>query len=393
MSDTTLDFEDAAIVQPAPAKPSTRKPPAKKKAKIGGVALSFIIATILFVICVIVSVVPFEVDGTMTEGGLDYLITDFFRNLPELDALGAFMKPDITSRQFLEGNFGQLPSYVLLVIVVILLIWSWIQIGKEQKLAKAENRAPRIVKMERFYKYCWLIALAGLIVAFGVVRLLKEFYGRPRPGAVSAILDFFPFFLPSGNLSGINTESFMSGHTAQAALMCGLPLALVGSRKKALAPVVGILCALYVVLMGMGRMASNDHWFSDTVFAGYSVYACLIFTYYAWLDIPGQERIYRYRLVNDPFNDGYAMLLQAKSMLKESPDAAMEKVAAGLQLVGQAREKVEELSKYGYDHAELAARIDDVSRRFGALLQEYHGKVKGSPAAMDTYIKQWSYVC
>jgi undecaprenyl-diphosphatase len=86
--------------------------------------------------------------------------------------------------------------------------------------------------------------ILGSAVSSGVVQLLKAIFGRHRPLDILVPLD---------------SPSFPSGHTANAATVVVL-LALLLRRKW-----IAIAGAGYVVLMALSRTYLGAHWVTDTV--------------------------------------------------------------------------------------------------------------------------------
>nr|MDO8119305.1 phosphatase PAP2 family protein [Candidatus Sigynarchaeota archaeon] len=243
----------------------------------------------------------------------------------------------------------------------------------------------------KFFKYLMLILLVGIATLVVTQILMKGIWGRARPNQVD---DITVLFTPWWVIQDTGWKSFWSGHTAQATIMTTLVFSFLGSRKRWLAPVLGVAVAFYVFMMGLGRIASNHHWLSDNLFGGFVVYTLNILVYYLVLNIPTQEKIFRYKLANAPFNEGYSMVLAAKGMLKEKPAEALDKVSAGLQLFAKARDESEQLVANGYkDYQSLVDRIDDLSTRFGTLMQEYQSLPGKSGPALDAWAFKWSYVC
>lgn len=98
----------------------------------------------------------------------------------------------------------------------------------------------------------------------GVVQLLKQLFGRPRPEDIMVISDF---------------GSFPSGHTANAATIA-VALAIIVPRAWVI--IAGIA---YTVLMAISRTYLGAHWFTDTV-AGILVGAGVALVIWAFLARP-----------------------------------------------------------------------------------------------------------
>ncbi len=361
-----------------------------KKGKVSGVVISYIIVLIVFVIGVVIC----SIDG----GNVDKEITMFFSNLGQNELnpdgspnvwfqLGNFFAPEIDDSEFWTNpsRMGQMISYVVVAFAIAAIFVPLIASAIEKKKAKKENRKAVVPKSMQFYKYGWLIGFVGIVVPLGINLIFKYLWGRPRPNTGL----FFAWFIPAGIDAG---ASFMSGHTELATLVTGLALAFLGSRKKILPIIIGIGSALLVVLTGMSRMLVNAHYFSDVLWGGFTTYTFLIITYFAILDIPGQERIHRYQRTYTPFNEGYRLVLDGKAKLKESPDEGLKLISAGLEKFTAAKAAAEDINKYHRDFNDFIGRIDDLTARFGILINEYQS-VGGKKENLDAYLLKWSYVC
>lgn len=86
--------------------------------------------------------------------------------------------------------------------------------------------------------------ILGSAVSSGMVQLLKALFGRARPEQI---------------LLALESPSFPSGHTANAATVVVL-LALLLRRRW-----IAIAGAAYVVLMALSRTYLGAHWVTDTV--------------------------------------------------------------------------------------------------------------------------------
>lgn len=106
-------------------------------------------------------------------------------------------------------------------------------------------------KDEARLRLAGLYVAVQLIVAFGVVRLLKIMLGRPRPG-VEGLYDFFSFAAANNSLP--------SGHTTEI-FGAALPLAL-WKRNPALSLGLGAFAGI----VGASRVFVGSHHVSDTVF-------------------------------------------------------------------------------------------------------------------------------
>ena len=184
--------------------------------------------------------------------------------------------------------------------------------------------------------------------------------------------------------SDLNDVSLISSHVALASLTSALALSYVGSRKKILAIIIGCASVFYTVCVGIARMASptGRHLFSDVLVTGFIAYTVVLFIYYWILDVPGQEKVYRHKLTTRPFNDGYKMILDGKTMLDENSEEAFTKISAGLEILAKAKVKAEDINQHGHDYSLLISRINDIVSRIGILVQE---------RPVDPV--KWSYFC
>ncbi len=289
-----LDFENPAaapvppVKQPKkqPKKATTVKSPAKKM-KIGWVLLTYLIAAACFAVGVIIC--------SVDNGALDRSISQAIANNPDLDPVGNFMDPspflglfealfedDISveinkwiNETWASGNIGQLVSEVYLVFAFILLVVVLSQYGVQKKKAiaqyKVENpdwtaRATgaegkkKLSKQQlgevkitmpasaKLFKYLMLILIVGITTLVATQILMKGIWGRARPYQVN---DIDIFFTPWWVIQDTGWKSFWSGHTAQATIMTTLVFSFLGSRKRWVAPVLGVAVAFYVVMMGL----------------------------------------------------------------------------------------------------------------------------------------------
>ena len=86
--------------------------------------------------------------------------------------------------------------------------------------------------------------ILGSAASSGIVHLLKVIFGRARPEEILLQLD---------------SASFPSGHTANAATLVVLLALLLGRRW------IAIVGAGYVVLMALSRTYLGAHWITDTI--------------------------------------------------------------------------------------------------------------------------------
>ncbi|MHA1793515.1 MAG: phosphatase PAP2 family protein [Promethearchaeota archaeon] len=376
--------------------------------------LTFISVTAVFIIAVIIA--------SIDNGIHDFEISNFFAANPDFDAIGTFMDPDITDKLFWQGNMGQLPSSIVLILSAILLIAGAIKKSslKKQEFekyieqhpdwnesVKDNKKAEKNIKKEiisslkikrtrtiKWIKHTGFILLTSLIGPLIITYIFKYFWGRVRPAMLTdgSMLDFSiftPWFEPQGFKAG---KSFVSGHVAQATIMIAFAMTFIGSNKKWLAPLIGILSAAYVVLVAIGRMASDDHYFSDTVFGAYIVFVTSYFIYYGILFIPEQEKAEREDFVNQSYNEGYFTILKAKDLLSEKPEEALAEVSNGIELLQKSKEAAEVLISRGYDYSAHVARVDDLTRRLNQLTSEYQQLKAKEGNDLEEYLIKWSYV-
>lgn len=86
--------------------------------------------------------------------------------------------------------------------------------------------------------------LVAQLASAGAVQVLKHLFGRARPEEIIVISDF---------------GSFPSGHVANAATLATVAFILFPRL------LVGIIAAVYVILMAISRTAVHAHWLTDTV--------------------------------------------------------------------------------------------------------------------------------
>lgn len=102
---------------------------------------------------------------------------------------------------------------------------------------------------------CLLLLVPGLIVNQG----LKEHWGRARPVTVLEFggdKTFTPAFVPSDQEGG----SFSSGHAAAAAYLVAVAATLAGRGSPWM-----WLALLYALAVGLARLVSGGHFFSDVL--------------------------------------------------------------------------------------------------------------------------------
>ncbi|HME54875.1 MAG TPA: phosphatase PAP2 family protein [Candidatus Lokiarchaeia archaeon] len=379
----------APVKKAAQAQNAKQKQLKAKKKRMSFIVMSYLIALIIFAIGIIICSIGTGADS------LDYQITMFFymtlgggtaANGPWY-SFGKFFDPDpITDSSAAWPNLylGQLFWWIVIIIVIILLIVSPIAYFQEKKKAKLENRKMINPEGMKYLKYALLVGLVALFIALLLTSLVKWVWGRDRP---DTLFDgsggvFMPWYIINGPISGERTASFWSGHAASGAFTTGIALGFVGSKRKWLSIVFGILTTFYTVCMALSRMVIGEHYFSDVLFGAFVTYTFVIIFYYFILDIPGQENIYRYELTFRPFNEGLKSVIDGKALLAENPEEAVAKVSSGLEKLSQAKTNAERITKNGHDFSQLVNRIDDLVGRLSVLMQE---------KPIDA--TKWSYIC
>ncbi|MHA1996868.1 MAG: phosphatase PAP2 family protein [Promethearchaeota archaeon] len=386
------------------------------KKKLSGLLISYLIAAAIFAVLVILV--------TINGGQWDEDITRAINDYTPLDRLGQFVDPSTFEfdEAFKDGqvNIGQLPSEALLLFALIFQFIIIGQYSKQKKISEktfmeknpgikkeieeagarkdlealnsikkkiAQESHVRLPEIAKMFKYMWFILFSGILILIFAQGIFKPLWGRERP---NDLLTNFEVWWQAGPVGG--GESFMSGHTMQATLVLTIPLILRGARRKWLAPVVAIPCVMYVVMVAIARMASNDHWLSDTVFGAFTGTSLILLSYFFFMDIPGQERVWQRRMIYGSYTEGYHLILEGKDILKENASEGIEKISEGLGLFQESWEQVEKLKKFGRDYSDFAMRIDDLRKRFGKLIQEFHELPEKSGPTYDDYLMKWSYV-
>ena len=361
MEEPQIIEEPAAKVPESRGKSGTKKSAQKKKSKLGGVAFSYLIALILFGVGIAITFID----------GLDLSIEQaFMATSSPFHSFGNFFDPFplllFQFSAFSSGQIGMMFAEIYLYVAAVLIIVGGIPLAMEKSKAKKENRKVIEPASTKYFKYGVLAGISYLI-GFGVT-VLALFLKHEAAG---------PWYSPDS--AGI---SLISTHVGVATLTAALAMSFVGSSKKILALIIGIASAFYVFCVGVSRMAMGVHLFSDVLFSGFICYSAVLFVYFAILDIPGQEMIYRHKLTVGPFNEGYKLIIDGKAMLADNADEGIKKISDGLAILAKARENAEQVTKNGHDCSVLIARINDLVGRIGILLQEH---------PID--IEKWSYMC
>lgn len=347
MEEPQLVSEPAVPASRGKGSKKATRPASVKKARMGGVSMSFLIASIAFALGLVLSIIP---------GNLGGQVTDFFKNNPDIEPIRAFFDPVVIfalefssfSSGAIGSLFGELAIIIGAAIVIIAFAMGQGALGK----AKKENKKAVMPPVTKLYKYGWLPVLPFLI-GTGIFLLLT-------------LLDL---------------ADYLSFHMVIATSTTGLAMAYIGSRKKVLAVVFAFASVFYVVMMGIARMADGKP-FLAVITGGFITFALVIFTYYSILDIPGQEMVYRHQLTYGPFNEGYKLILDGKAAIKDNKPEGVTNVSAGLEKLQLAKSNAEDINKFHHDLDAFIARIDDITGRIGALLQH-----------QPLNPKEWSYFC
>nr|MDO8119172.1 hypothetical protein [Candidatus Sigynarchaeota archaeon] len=148
--------------------PKKTKSAGKKASKISGVAISYLIVVIFFVIGVIICSLDggiydrqitmffyYQLGGTKTSPGPLYDFGQFFVPSP-------FFAFDADDYAYAWNNLyiGQIFGEIFLIIGVFFLIVSLRAYGTEKKKAENENRPIVMPDRAKYYKYCWVLIIA-----------------------------------------------------------------------------------------------------------------------------------------------------------------------------------------------------------------------------------------
>ncbi len=181
---------------------------------------------------------------------IDFTLADLFFN----DVTGKwFLKNDLIVK--LIYDFSPIPAFVIFAIslfIALVSIWK-----------KRWRRWTRIA-------ICWMLVMTlgpGLVVN----TIFKDWYGRPRPKQVEEYggkMEFCPVWVVGE--PGV-AKSFPCGHASIGFyFMAGYFCWWRRNRRAARRWLAGGLIAGTIV--GLARMASGSHWFSDVVWAGVFIY-------------------------------------------------------------------------------------------------------------------------
>jgi membrane-associated phospholipid phosphatase len=170
-------------------------------------------------------------------------------------------------------------------------------------VAGASYLAWKFGPKSRFYAWrphLGFILTSALICSVMMVHSLKWVMGRARPSQV--VKDYFPFsdwfvFGPRFITEGTYQGSFPSGHTAQAFVLVTIAYALATAFHQTRAVRLigwlwGGIAGCFVVLMGISRCMTMNHWLSD-VLGAIGISWILMHAIYFWmLKIPEQIEYY-----------------------------------------------------------------------------------------------------
>lgn len=134
------------------------------------------------------------------------------------------------------------------------------------------------------------LALATIAIGPGLLvnAVFKDHWGRPRPHQVEPLGGteaYLPPLMPGASGEG---KSFPCGHSS-VGYMLGLFFLVWRRRRPRLAWVALALALALGTLMGIGRIASGDHFLSDVIWSGVMAYGVALALYFAVLRIPQRE--------------------------------------------------------------------------------------------------------
>lgn len=154
------------------------------------------------------------------------------------------------------GFLEKLPKSLLLLLCVLCSLFA----------AGCTSRTPKAGRT----RVCFTckVGILLLVSQLALVQLLKLLWGRWRyyelleAGGFSRYTPWYHLNGPTGH------SSFPSGHTAAAcAIFLLLIYVFVSNRKKAVRWATGVFCALYTLLIALGRIQMGRHFASDTLAA------------------------------------------------------------------------------------------------------------------------------
>jgi membrane-associated PAP2 superfamily phosphatase len=135
-----------------------------------------------------------------------------------------------------------------------------------------------------------VLVIATALIGPGLLvnAVFKDHWGRPRPHQVEALggtAAYLPPLMPGKSGGG---KSFPCGHSS-VGYMLGVFFLIWRRRRPWLswAALVGSL--VLGTLLGVGRMASGDHFLSDVIWSGVMAYGVALVLYFGVLRIPRRE--------------------------------------------------------------------------------------------------------
>lgn len=147
------------------------------------------------------------------------------------------------------ADFGELPSWILVVSCLVLL---------------AVCRHPD----SRFYSLrplAWAIIVLAIVHPLAITQSLKYFWGRIRFRDLGMdFAGFTSFYLPAGVGAGL---SFPSGHVAMAAVFSPIPFYLVRTSRTTTGALAFVMVLLFVLAIAWGRIQAGAHYLTDCVFS------------------------------------------------------------------------------------------------------------------------------
>jgi lipid A 4'-phosphatase len=130
----------------------------------------------------------------------------------------------------------------------------------------------------KYFKQHLYIALVGIIGVYIVVYGCKNYFHRPRPYYIQEFKGNLEYISPwSKNLNYIHNndiyKSFISGHTAEAALL--YTIFFIERRTLWF-----YIATFWTCIMGLFRVIQGAHFCSDVIFAGLLTYGIAMIFYY-----------------------------------------------------------------------------------------------------------------
>jgi len=135
-----------------------------------------------------------------------------------------------------------------------------------------------------------VLVLATLAIGPGLLvnAVFKDHWGRPRPHQVEALGGteaYLPPLVRDGSGEG---KSFTCGHSS-VGYMLGVFFLIWRRRRPWLASAALVVALFLGTLLGVGRMASGDHFLSDVIWSGVIAYGAALTLYFGVLRIPQRE--------------------------------------------------------------------------------------------------------